>query len=263
MRPPVRVLFHPPLEGALNMGADDVLLAGGHSDFTYTVRFYGWRRPTVSLGYSQPYAEGFDEVLAAREGVDVVRRRTGGRAVLHARELTYSVAGPAEEGPLAGGIHSTYRAIATGLEAGLARLGAEVEVVRSRGRRRSRDQPGACFAARSRYEILASGRKLLGSAQRRAAGRILQHGSLPLSRPDPRLWRVLGDTGPPAARASAGLWEVVRGRPGRSRVAAALARGIATTLRLRPLVRPFTRAEWRDAVRRSGEYRDPAFTRRV
>lgn len=261
---PLRVIVDGSLSAPLNMAVDDVLLAGDGSGFRWTLRLYGWSRPTVSLGYSQPWREGYDADIARRLGVDLVRRRTGGRAVLHDREMTYSLAGPAEGGPLAGGIHATYRAIAAGLCRGLLSLGAEVDVERSRGRRDPRaGTPGACFAVRSRYEILSAGRKLLGSAQRRAGGRVMQHGSLPLAAPDPARWAVLGDSGPAAARASVGLWEAAGRRLSRRTVAAKLARGVAEETGLRPVFRGLSRVEWRLARGRAGEYEDAGFTQRV
>lgn len=262
----LRVVVDPPLSAASNMAIDDVLLAGRESAFCWTLRIYEWQRPTVSLGYSQPWRDGFEPRIARRLGVDLVRRRTGGRAVLHDRELTYSLAGPAERGPLAGGIHATYRVIAAGLQRGLAGLGVEVEVERGRGPDAGEGRavvPGACFGVRARYEILADGRKLIGSAQRRAAGRVMQHGSLPLAAPDAARWAVLGPGGETAARGSAGLWQVARRRIPRRTVAAFLARGIAAQLGLQPLFRGLALAESRHAGSRAREYADPDYTRRV
>ena len=96
----LRVIVDGRCPGAWNMAVDEALLRapGG-----WTLRFYRWNRPTVSLGYGQPLARGVDAAYAARLGIPLVRRPTGGRAVLHADELTYSLTAPAESGPLAGG----------------------------------------------------------------------------------------------------------------------------------------------------------------
>jgi hypothetical protein len=85
----LRILLDGELPGATNMAIDDVLLAGC-SPYEYSMRWYSWARPTVSLGYAQRWRDGFDRRCAGRLGVDLVRRRTGGRAVLHAGELTYA-----------------------------------------------------------------------------------------------------------------------------------------------------------------------------
>jgi lipoate-protein ligase A len=244
----------------MNMGIDDALLEAAVPG-AYTVRFYRWLRPTVSLGYAQTWQSGFEHSFAMRQGIGVVRRRTGGRAVLHAGELTYSVTGDAEHGPLAGGIQATYSAIAEGLVVGLARLGVGAEVVRSRGRRERRE-PGACFGSRALHEIVAGGGKLIGSAQRRASGRALQHGSILLEHPDPFLWRVLGPDGPPAASESIGLFELVRPRPAYRQLCGHLAAGLAARLGATWAVEEMTRKELRRARAHAARYADQAFTRR-
>ncbi len=256
----LRVLLDADLPGAANMAVDAALLEGSGAH-EYSMRWYGWARPTVSIGYAQPWREGFDPQRARRLGVDLVRRRTGGRAVLHAGELTYTLTGPTGSGPFAGGVLPTYQVIADGMVVGLRRLGAEVELVRARGRRQ-RDQPGACFAARALHEVIGDGRKLLGSAQRRQAGRVLQHGSLPLLPPDPALWSVLGGTGAGAARESVGLYELLPGRPSRRVIAMTLARAVAQTLGLAARVARLSHAE-RVAVARHQElYADRSYTLR-
>jgi len=151
------------------MAIDDALLEAPARPEDYTVRFYRWLRPTVSLGYTQSWRSGYMPDIARRYGMSIVRRRTGGRAVLHAGELTYSVVGDAEDGPLAGGIQATYSAIAEGLVAGFALMGIRAEIVRSRGRR-ERAEPGACFASRALNELVAASWWEARSAER-AAGR--------------------------------------------------------------------------------------------
>ncbi len=256
----LRVLLDGDLPGAANMAIDDALLQGSAAH-QYSMRWYAWTRPTVSLGYAQQWRDGFDPRRARRLGVDLVRRRTGGRAVLHAGELTYAITGPTESGPFAGGVLPTYEVIAGGMVVGLRRLGADVRLVRARGRR-GRDQPGACFAARALHEVVGDGRKLLGSAQRRRAGRVLQHGSLPLLPPDPMLWSVLGSTGPGAARGTVGLYELLPGRPGRRRIATTLSQAVAEALGLVPHVGRLSRAERVAAARRRKLYIDHRHTLR-
>jgi len=243
------------------MAIDDALLEAPARPEDYTVRFYRWLRPTVSLGYTQSWRSGYMPDIARRYGMSIVRRRTGGRAVLHAGELTYSVVGDAEDGPLAGGIQATYSAIAEGLVAGFALMGIRAEIVRSRGRR-ERAEPGACFASRALNELVAGGGKLVGSAQRRARGRALQHGSILLERPDPDAWAVLGSSGPAAAADSIGLYQLLGSRPGLRRLSGILARGLAARLHVPAVDGVMTGREVREARGRAAMYADPGFTRR-
>lgn len=245
----------------MNMAVDDALLAGPANAGEYTLRFYRWLRPTVSIGYAQEWQSGFVSGIARRHGMALVRRRTGGRSVLHAGELTYSVVGDAETGAFAGGIQATYAAIAEGLVAGFARLGVDAQIVRSRGRR-ARSEPGACFASRALNELVVDGAKLVGSAQRRAGGRVLQHGSILIERPDPTLWAVLGPAGPAAAAASTGLSEIVGGRVALRRLCGELAGGLAARLDAKAYDGALTRREMRRSAAAESMYADPAYTRR-
>ena len=140
------------------------------------VRLYCWERPTVSFGRNEP-AAGLYSVQAARErGIDYVRRPTGGRAVLHAGELTYAVVAPVRA---LGGARYTYRRINEALAAGLRSLGAGVEV--SAGGAALAPDAGPCFQSPAEGEVVVAGRKLVGSAQARIDGALLQHGSIMLS----------------------------------------------------------------------------------
>lgn len=173
-----RLIYDRPTPGPRNMAVDEVLLgavAAGQSP--PVLRLYGWEPLCLSLGYGQQAGDVDFERLQAR-GWDVVRRPTGGRAILHGDELTYSVCLP-EGHPLAqGDVVSSYRRLSSGLAAGLERLGLSTQADRQTARA---GKPGpVCFEVPSHYEITAGGRKLIGSAQTRRRGGILQHGSLPL-----------------------------------------------------------------------------------
>jgi lipoate-protein ligase A len=168
-------------DGATNMAVDEALLVGVMKGVSPpTVRVYGWVPPTVSTGYSQDPSRELDLAACARAGVGVVRRPTGGRAVLHAGELTYSVIGPSGRRPLGGTIRETYAAIAGALLAGLKELGVRAELARLGGEpaQRGRGASRPCFTSSGRFEIVVGARKLVGSAQRRVGGGVLQHGSL-------------------------------------------------------------------------------------
>ncbi len=143
-----------------------------------TLRFYAWQPPCLSLGRNQPHAEA-DAARCAARGYDVVRRPSGGRAILHSDELTYSVAGPADEPRLRGGVLEVYHRLSAGLLDGLRRLEIEAQETPAENRAAA-DGSAACFDVPSAHEITAGGRKLVGSAQCRRGGWVLQHGSLPL-----------------------------------------------------------------------------------
>jgi len=169
------------MDGPANMAIDEALLRGvADGTSPPTVRVFGWRPPTVSIGHGQ-LAERELEMAACRTaGVGVVRRPTGGRAVLHAGELTYSVSGLAVRDGLGRTVMETYRLIAEALVRGLGRLGVEAELseLETSPRPRGERATPPCFASAGRYEIVVGGRKLVGSAQRRLGEAILQHGSL-------------------------------------------------------------------------------------
>lgn len=168
-------------DGPTNMAIDQALLEGaGRGTSPPTIRVFGWVPPTVSVGYSQDPCHELDMAACARAGVGIVRRPTGGRAVLHSGELTYAVVGPSGEPPLGGSILDTYGAIARALIAGLRELGVEGELARveTSGRAGREGVSPPCFASAGRFEVTVGGRKLIGSAQRRAGRAVLQHGSL-------------------------------------------------------------------------------------
>jgi lipoate-protein ligase A len=168
-----------PRSGAANMAVDEAIAeAAAAGAVPPTLRFYRWNPPTVSLGRHQKLAD-VDETQIAARGYDLVRRATGGRAILHVDELTYSVSGPIEEPRMAGGVMDAYLRFSNALLSGLSTLGLKAEKAGSRTRA-GRELSAACFETPSAYEITAGGRKLMGSAQSRRKGYVLQHGSLPL-----------------------------------------------------------------------------------
>jgi lipoyl(octanoyl) transferase len=173
-----RLIVSPPGSGAYHMAVDEALLesvAGGETE--PTLRLYAWEPPCISLGYSQKSADvDFDRL--ANLGWEAVRRSTGGRAILHTDELTYSLTLPADDPVAVGGIIDCYRRISQALLSGLGRLGAELQADK-RPERAAANGP-VCFEMPSHYEVTAGGRKLIGSAQARRLGGVLQHGSLPL-----------------------------------------------------------------------------------
>ena len=170
-----RLIYDQPMAGVLNMAVDEAILKAGNP--VPTLRLYRWSPPCLSIGYGQG-AGDVDFERAAAHGWDVVRRPTGGKAILHIDDLTYSVILP-ESHPIAvGGIIESYRRISTALMAGLEALGAVTGAERKA--EGAPDAAAVCFEVPSHYEVTCDGRKLIGSAQMRRRGWVLQHGSLPL-----------------------------------------------------------------------------------
>ena len=143
------------------------------------LRFYQWTHPTLSLGFSQEAEAVVDLDFCRLNGIDIVRRPTGGKAVLHHHELTYSViSNDPSFFPIAD-ISKTYCRIADALQRGLRTLGIETTLAKSRGRStRTGPLATACFALSNHFELLWQNRKLVGSAQRRTKTAFLQHGSI-------------------------------------------------------------------------------------
>src|SRR2546423_12507810 len=174
-----RLLLDKPASGAWNMAVDEVLLDGVASgEAPPTIRFYEWAPPCLSLGYFQPF-DVVDVDGCRALGVEVVRRPTGGRAILHDRELTYSVALSASVLGQDGGVLPSYYRLSLALQDGLRRLGVAATLAPESASSSAAHGP-VCFDRPSAHEILLRGRKLVGSAQMRRGGGLLQHGSIPI-----------------------------------------------------------------------------------
>jgi lipoate-protein ligase A len=172
------------------MAVDAALLEGCQRGTSPpTVRLYSWVRPSISLGHGQDGGRGVNSAACQRLGVPVVRRPTGGRAVVHAQELTYSVVAPVTASPML-----LYALVCDGLVTALHGMGVDGRRVRPRLTTRSAGLArAACFASISREEVEVEGRKLVGSAQRRVRGAFLQQGSMPLTDPIPLTCELLTD----------------------------------------------------------------------
>ena len=176
-----RCIITPPARGSWNMALDESLLESiGLDGAPAVLRLYSWEPGCISLGYAQPYAD-IDEEKREAFGWGIVRRPTGGRAVLHIDELTYSVIASKKEPRVRGSIIESYRRLSQALLNGLQKLGlnaqADKEYDLPEG---SQKNAAVCFEVPSNYEITVNGKKLIGSAQARKHKAILQHGSLPL-----------------------------------------------------------------------------------
>jgi lipoate-protein ligase A len=175
-----RLLHTSPARGAWNMAVDESILEHiGRGESKPTLRLYAWDPPCLSLGHAQPFADVDIALLEAR-GWDVVRRLTGGRAILHTDELTYSVTGGSEEPVLAGGVLESYNRLAQALLHALQDLELPVQIEEHASVPAVQNANPVCFEVPSTYEITVDGKKLIGSAQARRRDGVLEHGSLPL-----------------------------------------------------------------------------------
>jgi lipoate-protein ligase A len=178
----IRVIEDPPLAGAVNMGRDEALLVRvGEGTSPPTLRFYQWDPPTISLGYFQRYAD-YQSLPSPAGQLAVVRRPTGGGAILHDRELTYSITVPIDHPILNGGPNRLYEVAHDALIDALSvdkvaanRCGVSDDSGAAKG-------PFFCFARRHALDVVVGPDKMAGSAQRRTRFAVLQHGSIILER---------------------------------------------------------------------------------
>ena len=181
--PTARLIIDSPAEGAWNMAVDEALLESAVASDTVTLRFYEWTPATLSLGYFQAY----DERAGHTASLDcpIVRRSTGGGAIVHDQELTYSIIVP-----VSGRFHpaatALYDAMHQSLVSTLAQLGVQASLYRTPelvqlGEAKP-PEPFLCFQRRAVGDVIIDGQKVAGSAQRRHAGTVLQHGSILLRR---------------------------------------------------------------------------------
>lgn len=194
-----RLLAFESFDAAMNMSIDEAIsLSVAAEEQPPTLRFYGWRKPTLSLGYFQKHAESDAYLTAQRcqqadsDILEIVRRSTGGGAILHHHELTYSLSLPlGDTGP--GPREFVYQAVHQSIRDSLARSAVQARPFResvqrtddesehSVGLLKKTDEAFLCFQRRTSEDLICNGYKILGSAQRRVRGGVLQHGSLLLS----------------------------------------------------------------------------------
>lgn len=199
-----RLILTPSACGAWNMAVDEAILeAIGKELVPPTLRLYSWQPPCLSLGYAQPISDVNLPALLSN-GWDLVRRPTGGRAILHTDELTYAVIGPLHEPRLQGSVLESYQRLSQALLKALTllQIPAQAKPLSSpsastpsaspdRSTSSSNSSNPVCFETPSNYEILATGKKIIGSAQARRKDGVLQHGSFPLYGDLTRILQVL------------------------------------------------------------------------
>jgi len=227
-----RVIRDRPQTGERNMALDHSLAVCSEADEA-VLRLYSWARPTVSFGRNEPAREAYAAAAADATEVAFVRRPTGGRAVLHDGELTYSVIVPVR---LLGGPRAAYEAVNEALASALFSLGAEVSV--QAGGPTLHLDAGPCFQSPGPGEVAAMGRKLVGSAQARIGGALLQHGSIILSGDQSLLDELAATARPPGTS----------GAPGEPGTEAAPLRRHAAPASLHDLIGPIGLEPVADAV---------------
>ena len=195
-KPLFRLLNTGRASGAFNMALDEaILMQVAKGESLPTIRFYAWNAPTISIGYFQRIDRDIDSEKVRSRGFDIVRRMTGGRAVLHDRELTYSVMAPGDHPFARSSVVESYRLLSLGLRKGFINLGVHAEVVslaeESERAKFATLGSAACFDSPSWYELVVEGKKIAGSAQVRAHGGLLQHGALLLDLEPDDLFDVL------------------------------------------------------------------------
>jgi lipoate-protein ligase A len=204
------------------MALDEALMTRARQTGEWTLRVYGWSAPTISLGRNQSAMRHYDRERIRHRGLSVVRRPTGGRAILHHREITYSVTGPASS---AGSERESYRRINRLLVLALAKLGVDAGVAPKRERARIPDAT-PCFERPAEGELTFGGRKIAGSAQWRSGGALLQHGSILIADDQGRLADVSLSAERPALLVPATLAEAMGRIPTLSEAATAFADSI-------------------------------------
>ncbi|MCR8985298.1 lipoate--protein ligase family protein [Brevibacillus laterosporus] len=178
-----RYVVTPPMSPEMNMAIDEAILTlHSQGKVPPTVRFYTWNPATLSIGYFQKMEKEINIDEVKRLGLGLVRRPTGGRAVLHDAELTYSVIVSEDHPQMPKSVTEAYKVISMGLLHGFQKLGLKAEMVSlaTEEEKAKYNSPGssACFDSPSWYELVVEGKKVAGSAQTRQKGVILQHGSI-------------------------------------------------------------------------------------
>lgn len=183
-----RLIKNKSYDGAMNMAIDEAItIAYNEGKTKPTLRFYTWNPSCITIGYFQKN-DDINSEKCKEDGIDVIRRITGGRAVLHEDELTYSIIVGEDNHLMDKSINLSYRFISEGIARGLNLYGIEVDDL-NKGERIERDSlSAACFNAHALYEICINKKKVVGSAQNRKNGVVLQHGSIILKFDSNRLF---------------------------------------------------------------------------
>jgi lipoate-protein ligase A len=246
-----RLIAYEEYDGATNMALDEAILAAHLKNLVPpTLRFYGFKPPCISIGHSQIIGS---EVLAKARlfGFDLVRRPTGGRAVLHANELTYSLIGSTGIGSsgLSSSILEAYKQICLGLQLGMESLGLPLELGETKVPYKDLQD---CFAATTGSDLHYQGKKMIGSAQLRRKQAVLQHGSILLNQDQKLLPKIFGHAESEVIR-HANLYEVLGKEISLEELTSCLSQGFAQAFDCQFVLGKFTEEE-KTTARQLGEY---------
>jgi len=179
-KPSWRLIIDPASDGAWNMALDEAIATcAGEGKSPPTLRLYQWNPGCLSLGRAQPFSD-INLSGVKKNGWQIVRRPSGGRAILHIDELTYCFAASLDHPLFLGGILESYQRIAKGLMNFLKLLGISADMNNISSSIINGEQNPICFEVPSQYEITWHGKKIIGSAQARKENQVLQHGSIPV-----------------------------------------------------------------------------------
>lgn len=168
-------------DAAINMAIDEwLLIEHSHGNIKPTIRFYGWKRPSLTVGHFQNVQRTIDFDGIKKHQCDFVRRLTGGSAVLHDDELTYSIIVTENHPKIPKSINEAYYVLSQGLLEGYKNLGVNADFAIPE-KERLRQRSAVCFEVPASYEMIVDGKKISGNAQTRKNGVLLQHGSIPMS----------------------------------------------------------------------------------
>ena len=219
-----------PAPGACNMARDEFLLERvERDDSAPALRLYSFDPPAITIGFHQSSGAGLDIRAIERDGVDVVRRFTGGRALLHAGELTYSIVAGTGRPPFDTHLQDSYKRISEALVWALRFVGVEASISEGRPASGHRSLSKPCLDSVSRHEITAGGRKIVASAQRRTRNAFLQHGSILLTPASGSIVDYLSSPGVSLSERVTSIFEEVGAEVDRALLRKAVVRGFEET----------------------------------
>jgi lipoate-protein ligase A len=187
-----RLIDSGPCDAFYNMALDEALATKVRKQgFPPTLRLYGWEKASLTLGCFQKASDINIEYCQTHD-IAVVRRPTGGRAVLHADELTYSISAKTDREPFSGGLLDSYKKISTAFSIAFGKIGVTAEPKKEREKGRVLSRSPLCFQTSSFGEVLVDNKKLMGSAQKRWSDGLLQQGSIPYLYHEEKLQGIFG-----------------------------------------------------------------------
>lgn len=251
-----RLIIDSECSGPENMARDDLCLATALDTGRPILRLYSWRGAVLSVGRNQNVERQINLAMCREKGIPLVRRMTGGRAVLHGSDLTYAVSSPVQGGRFSQGIMAIYKEISQVFLSFFQELGFDPQCKSYSGSERAELASAVCFSTPSAFEILIDGKKVVGSAQRLLPGGFLQHGSIPLESQQDLLVEIFRNVSAEELRSqmtdltAMGVWERIE----RGQVAERLAAAFARVMEAQLEPEPWSEAEQRKIAAGTADY---------